>query len=207
MKDPSGQKILRSLARSSDVLLDPFRPGVMERLNCGPERIANERLIFARLSGFGQTGPMRDVAGHDINYLAQSGVLDSLRDSTGKPCPPINLVADFAGGGVMMALGVTSAIIERGNTGKGQVLDLAMSEGAAYASGFLWSMKSLFPGEKGTNMLDGGAPFYGLVIHPCDESSNFYQRLRNERWPIHGLGGNRTAILSSFSREKRACGA
>jgi len=162
MKDPSGQKIFRSLARKSDVLLDPFRPGVMERLNCGPERIANERLIFARLSGFGQTGPMRDVAGHDINYLAQSGVLDSLRDSTGKPCPPINLVADFAGGGVMMALGVTSAIIERGNTGKGQVLDLAMSEGAAYASGFLWSMKSLFPGPKGTNMLDGGAPFYGV---------------------------------------------
>ena len=161
LKDPSGQKILRSLARSSDVLLDPFRPGVMERLNCGPERIANDRLIFARLSGFGQTGPMRDVAGHDINYLAQSGVLDSLRDSTGKPCPPVNLVADFAGGGVMMALGVTSAIIERGNTGKGQVLDLAMSEGAAYASGFLWSMRSLFPGAKGTNMLDGGAPFYG----------------------------------------------
>lgn len=160
LKSPSGQNILRELAKTSDVLIDPFRPGVLERLNCGPDNIDNDKLIFARLSGFGQTGPMRDVAGHDINYLAQAGVLDSLRDASGRPCPPINLVADFAGGGLMMALGITAALFERHATGQGQILDLAMSEGAAYASGFLWSMESLFPNEKGRNMLDGGAPFY-----------------------------------------------
>merc|ERR1711970_1154418 len=148
----------------ADVFLDPFRPGVMERLNVGPDVLcgSNGALIYARLSGFGQTGPMSTLPGHDINYIAQSGVLSTLVDSKGVPTPPINLVADFAGGGLLLSNGIMAALVERGQSGKGQVLDLSMSEGSAYASSFLWQMRGLlFGGEPGENMMDGGAPFYG----------------------------------------------
>ena len=164
MKSSHGQSLVQKLTNSADVFLDPFRPGVMERLNVGPEKLcaSNEKLIYARLTGFGQTGPMSTLAGHDINYIAQSGVLSSLVDSTGKPTPPINLVADFAGGGLLLSNGIMAALIERSISGQGQVLDLSMSEGSAYASSFLWQMRGmLFTDQPGQNMLDGGAHFYG----------------------------------------------
>jgi len=163
MKEKQGQNILQSLVEKSDVILDPFRPGVLERLNCGPDDLMakNSRLIFARLSGFGQNGPLSKAPGHDINYIAQSGVLDSFRDSNGRPTPPVNIAADFAGGGLLLSTGIMAALFERETSGKGQVLDLAMSEGSAYAAGFLWAMRNrLFPNQPGKNMLDGGAPFY-----------------------------------------------
>ena len=109
------------LAKKSDVILDPFRPGVMEKLNSGPDhlRAENEKLIYARLSGFGQSGPLKYAPGHDINYIAQGGVLHSLRDDRGKPTPPVNLVADFAGGGMLLSTGIIAALFERTNSGKG----------------------------------------------------------------------------------------
>ena len=164
MKHAQGQQLVRKLTDSADVFLDPFRPGVMERLNVGPDVLcgSNSALIYARLSGFGQTGPMSLLPGHDINYIAQSGVLSTLVDSNGVPTPPINLVADFAGGGLLLSNGIMAALVERGQSGQGQVLDLSMSEGSAYASSFLWQMRGLlFGAAPGENMLDGGAPFYG----------------------------------------------
>ena len=121
----------------------------------------NPELIFARLSGFGQNGPMSNLPGHDINYIAQSGVLSALVDGNGKPIPPINLVADFAGGGLLLTNGILAALFERTKSGQGQVLDLSMAEGSAYASSFLWQMGHMFNEPRGQNMLDGGAHFYG----------------------------------------------
>jgi alpha-methylacyl-CoA racemase len=121
MKHPDGQGLIQKLAEKCDVIVDPFRPGVMERLNCGPENLLeiNKKLIYARLSGFGQNGPLKFAPGHDINYIAQSGVLNSLRDDRGKPTPPINLVADFAGGGILLATGVIAALFERTSSHRG----------------------------------------------------------------------------------------
>jgi len=163
MKSAGGQQVIQDLSAKSDVILDPFRPGVMERLGCGPDVLLerNPELIFARLSGFGQTGPMSDLPGHDINYIAQSGVLSALVDANGKPIPPINLVADFAGGGLLLTNGILAALFERTKSGQGQVLDLSMAEGSAYASSFLWQMGHMFNESRGQNMLDGGAHFYG----------------------------------------------
>ena len=120
----------------------------------------NPGLIFARLSGFGQTGPLSTLPGHDINYISQSGVLSALVDSAGKPTPPVNLVADFAGGGLLLTNGILAALLERNSSGLGQVLDLSMAEGSAYASSFLWQMGQLFSDDRGANLLDGGAHFY-----------------------------------------------
>jgi len=135
----------------------------------------NPSLIFARLSGFGQSGPMSSLPGHDINYISQSGVLSALVDSSGKPQPPVNLVADFAGGGLLLTNGILAALLERSSSGLGQVLDLSMAEGSAYASSFLWQMGQLFAGDvRGKNLLDGGAHFYDTY------------KTKDERWMAVG---------------------
>ncbi|XP_008944114.1 PREDICTED: alpha-methylacyl-CoA racemase-like, partial [Merops nubicus] len=137
---------------------------VMEKLGLGPEVLLqdNPRLIYARLTGFGQTGIFAKSAGHDINYLALSGVLSKLGRKDENPYAPLNLLADFAGGGVMCAVGIVIALYERTRSGKGQVIDASMVEGTAYLSSFLWKSENLglWSRPRGENMLDSGAPFY-----------------------------------------------
>ncbi|NXJ80241.1 AMACR racemase, partial [Trogon melanurus] len=164
LKRAAGAAALKRLCRGADVLIEPFRHGVMERLGLGPEVLLQEnpKLIYARLTGFGQTGKYAKSAGHDINYLALSGVLSKLARKGENPFPPVNLLADFAGGGVMCALGIVMALYERTRSGKGQIIDASMVEGAAYLSSFLWKSQNLGLWERpqGENMLDSGAPFY-----------------------------------------------
>jgi len=156
--------VLRKLCGSADVLIEPFRPGVMERLGLGPEVVTKEnpRLVYARLTGFGQSGPYKDMAGHDINYLALSGVLNSLGRKNENPLAPINLLADFAGGSFVCAMGIMAALLERGVSGKGQVVDSCMVEGAAYVGSWLFASRDMFVwGQpRGHNMLDSGVHFY-----------------------------------------------
>ncbi|KAI5938795.1 Alpha-methylacyl-CoA racemase [Manis javanica] len=164
LKQPRAAAILRRLCAQADVLLDPFRHGVMEKLQLGPKILQKEnpKLIYARLSGFGQSGRLCRVAGHDINYLALSGVLSKLGRSGENPYAPLNLLGDFGGGSLMCALGILMALFERTYSGKGQVIDANMVEGAAYLSSFLWKTQhlGLWEHPRGQNILDGGAPFY-----------------------------------------------
>ncbi|PAA61098.1 hypothetical protein BOX15_Mlig020004g2, partial [Macrostomum lignano] len=166
LKSPSGGAAFRRLCAASDVLIEPFRPGVMEKLGFGPDRLLaeNPRLVYSRLSGYGQSGPLAQRPGHDINYLAASGVLSRLADGDSPPRPPVNLLADFAGGGLLAALGIVAALFERQATGLGRILDANLTEGAAYLASWLFASRDLFvwrdgarPGE---NILDGGAHFY-----------------------------------------------
>ncbi|XP_064620521.1 alpha-methylacyl-CoA racemase-like [Lineus longissimus] len=166
VKQKKGQEVVAKLCQTADVLVEPFRPGVMERLNLGPDRLlsVNPRLIYARLTGYGQVGPFADKAGHDINYIATSGVLSTLGREEENPYAPINLVADFAGGGLACAMGILTALYERSHSGKGQVIDASMTAGAAYVGSWLWRSRNLdfvWTSEKrGTNLLDGGQHFY-----------------------------------------------
>eukprot|EP00054_Salpingoeca_dolichothecata_P021477 m.137572 g.137572 ORF g.137572 m.137572 type:complete len:382 (-) comp23998_c0_seq1:30-1175(-) len=164
LKQPAGVKILHRLCGKADVLIEPFRPGVMERLGLGPQVLCKENpgLIYARLTGFGQTGELKNEAGHDINYLAISGLLSTLGRQNENPIPPINIAGDFAGGGMLCVMGILLAVIERSISGKGQVVDAAMVDGAAYLSTFLYTSRKLglWQGPRGTNLLDTGAPFY-----------------------------------------------
>lgn len=164
LKSKEGIDIVKKLCISSDVLLDTFRPGVLEKLGLGPEILTkdNQGLIYARLTGYGQTGIFKERAGHDINYVAMSGILSLLSRKKEPPVPPINLLADFAGGSVLCSLGIMLALYERTKSGKGQIIDSAMTEGIAYIATWLFkSQKLLWLGEPGTNLLDGGFPFYG----------------------------------------------
>ncbi|GAB5567340.1 alpha-methylacyl-CoA racemase [Prionailurus iriomotensis] len=164
LKRQDGALVLRRLCRQADVVLEPFRHGVMEKLQLGPEILQREnpKLIYARLSGFGQSGRFCRVAGHDINYLALSGILSKIGRSGENPYAPLNLLADFGGGGLMCTLGILLALFQRTRSGKGQVIDASMVEGTAYLSSFLWKSQQvgLWERPRGQNMLDGGAPFY-----------------------------------------------
>ncbi|KAJ7158825.1 CoA-transferase family III domain-containing protein [Mycena filopes] len=176
-KVPSGKAALIRLITTADILIDPFRPGVMERLGLGPEVFLgnanspglNEKLIYARMIGFPRTGPHKDMAGHDINYLALSGVLSMLPGTAEKPSFPINLLADFAGGGLTCAMGILLALVERGKSGRGQVVDTDMVSGTRYLSSFpllgqLVPSSAMFGGARGSRLLDGGAPFYNVYV-------------------------------------------
>lgn len=173
LKHDDGRAALKALCRKADILIEPFRPGVMERLGLGPADLMaeNERLIYTRMSGFGQTGPLSRRAGHDINYCAVSGVLSALGPKEpAKPAPPANILADFAGGGLTGAFGILAAVVERQSSGKGQVIDANLAEGAAYVASAMFMTRDsekiisqlAWPNmsQRGANMLDGGAPFY-----------------------------------------------
>lgn len=166
LKKPQGQILARKLCKGQDVIIEPFRPGVMEKMNLGPEILCkdNPRLIYSRLTGFGQNGRLAPRAGHDINYAAISGVLSMLGRRAEKPLPPINILADFAGGGLMCAFGICLALLERHRSGRGQVVDAAMVDGAAYVASWLYMSRNVSPiwegGERGANWLDGGAFYY-----------------------------------------------
>ncbi len=152
------------LAGKADVLLDCFRPGTCERLGIGPDDCAavNPRLIFARITGWGQDGPRAGTAGHDINYLSQTGALSALGYRDRPPMPPLNLVADFGGGSMFVILGIVAALYERERSGRGQVVDAAMVDGVSVLAQMMWTMKSTgsLRDERESFLLDGGAPFY-----------------------------------------------
>ena len=164
LKHPDGVDVVLRLVEQADVLLEGFRPGVMERLGLGPEICLerNPRLVYGRMTGWGQEGPMAHAAGHDINYIALAGALEPLGRKGEKPTPPLNLVGDFGGGGMLLAFGIASALVERASSGKGQVVDAAMVDGAATLMGMFHSMAAIgvWSEERGTNLLDTGAHFY-----------------------------------------------
>jgi alpha-methylacyl-CoA racemase len=164
LKDPEGIGVLLRLAEDADVLVEGFRPGVTERLGCGPAECTrrNPRLVYARMTGWGQDGPLAATAGHDIDYIGVSGALAPIGRAGQRPVPPLNLVADFGGGGMLLAVGILAALLERERSGLGQVVDAAMVDGSALLTSFLHGMRAAgaWQDERGTNLLDGGAPFY-----------------------------------------------
>ena len=155
---------LRALCRTADGLIEGFRPGVMERLGIGPDVLLsdNPNLIYGRMTGWGQTGPWASAAGHDIDYIALSGVLGTLGRAGEKPTPPINLAGDFGGGGMMLAFAMVSALLAVKMGGEGQVIDCAMTDGSALLAAMIWGFRAdgSWREERGVNLLDTGAPFY-----------------------------------------------
>ncbi|XP_023289575.1 alpha-methylacyl-CoA racemase [Orussus abietinus] len=165
LKTKEGCNVLRKLSDQSDVVIEPFRKGVMESLSLGPNDLmaANRRLIYARLTGFGQSGPYANMAGHDINFLSVSGLLSMFGRYNQKPTPPVNFAADFGGGGLTCALGIVLALFERNKSNLGQVIDASMVEGTAYLGSWLFRSKQiqgLWGQPRGKNLLDSGAHFY-----------------------------------------------
>lgn len=164
LKDPGVVEAVRALIDGADVLIEGFRPGVMERLGLGPEECLsrNPRLVYGRMTGWGQTGPLAHAAGHDINYIALTGALHAVGPADRPPTPPVNFVGDFGGGGLLLAFGILAAITERTRSGRGQVVDAAMVDGATLLTTHLHAMKAQgqLGAPRGENLLDGGAPFY-----------------------------------------------
>ena len=164
LRSEAGLEAARRLLARADVLLDPFRPGVTERLGLGPDDALtrNPRLVYGRMTGWGQTGPWARSAGHDINYVALAGPLAAMGRADSPPPPPLNLVGDFGGGGMLLALGVAAALFERERSGRGQVVDAAMVDGVAllFASIVGFRQMGIWRDERESNVLDGGAPYY-----------------------------------------------
>ncbi len=164
LKRPEGTGLVLQMAAAADVLIEGFRPGVMERLGLGPDAAlaANPRLVYGRMTGFGQDGPLAERAGHDLTYLALTGVLDAIGEKDRKPVPPLNLVADYGGGTMFLVAGVLAALVERSMSGKGQVVDAAMVDGASMlaAPAFSYLASGFTTVGRGSNLLDSGCPFY-----------------------------------------------
>ncbi|KRA26081.1 carnitine dehydratase [Microbacterium sp. Root61] len=164
LKDEADAARVRALIASADAVIEGFRPGVAERLGFGPEDVAgwNPAIVYGRITGFGRTGPLALRAGHDINYVALSGALGVMGPKDGPPVPALNLVADFGGGGLLLALGVVSALLRSRVTGEGEVVDTAMVDGSALLMSMIYGFHALgrWSTERGTNLLDGGAPYY-----------------------------------------------
>ena len=164
LKKPEGLAAARELVARADILVEGYRPGVMERLGVGPDESikANPRLVYGRMTGWGQTGPLAHAAGHDINYLSLSGALHAIGEPGGKPVVPLNLVADCGGGAMLLVVGVLAALTEARNSGKGQVVDAAMTDGSALLMTMMYTLKAMgqWGQTRGSNLLDGGAHFY-----------------------------------------------
>jgi alpha-methylacyl-CoA racemase len=164
MKTPEGLAIVRDLCRSADALIEGYRPGVMERLGLGPDVLLadNRKLVYGRMTGWGQNGPLAYVAGHDINYIALTGILHTCGSTGGKPVAPVNYLGDFGGGGMMLAFGIASALLAVRMGGEGQVIDAAMTDGASLLAAMTWQMFNggTWNDTPGTNLLDGGSHFY-----------------------------------------------
>jgi len=168
LKDPADQARVLDLIDGADALIEGFRPGVMERLGLGPDAVAarNPRLVFGRVTGWGQTGPMADKVGHDINYIALSGALHPMGEPDRPPRAPLNLVGDYGGGAMFLVAGVLAALLEAKTTGRGRVVDAAMTDGSALLTGLFHAFRprGLWSDARGANLLDGGAPFYRCFI-------------------------------------------
>src|SRR5688572_5146032 len=216
--------ILR-MVRHADALIEGFRPGVMERLGLGPELCLerNPRLVYGRMTGWGQEGPLAQAAGHDINYIALTGALHAIGPSGGAPVPPLNLIGDFGGGGMLLAFGVVCAMLEAARSGKGQVVDAAMTDGSAALMAAVSGIRARggWSNERGTNLLDGGAPFYGT--YQCKDGKwvsigslepQFYELLRekaglekpsvNDRWAKETWANNRVDLGKIFKAKTQA---
>jgi alpha-methylacyl-CoA racemase len=165
LKNPDDVETALALVERTDALIEGLRPGVMERLGLGPDvcQARNPKLVYGRMTGWGQTGPLASAAGHDLNYIALSGALHAMGDADRPPPVPLNLVGDFGGGGMLLAFGLVCAVLEAKSSGKGQVVDAAMTEGAGALMALIYGMRAtgLWTEKRGDNMLDGAAPFYG----------------------------------------------
>jgi alpha-methylacyl-CoA racemase len=164
LKAPAGRAAVLRLIGGADILIEGFRPGVAERLGLGPAdcHAINPGLVYGRMTGFGQSGPMAMAAGHDLNYIALTGALHAIGPAGGKPVPPLNLVGDYGGGALYLAMGLLAALHERTQSGRGQVVDAAMVDGAASLASIFYGMTASgrWSNQRGDNLLDGGAPFY-----------------------------------------------
>lgn len=185
LKAREGAAVVRRIAAAADILLEGFRPGVMERLELGPDELcaANPRLIYGRMTGFGQDGPLAQQAGHDLNYLSITGTLGAIGPAGGKPMPPLNLVGDYGGGTMFLVAGILAALFERATSGHGQVVDAAMVDGTGMLAASIFGLHGagLWQDRRASNMLDGGTPFYdtyetkdgGYVAVACLEPQFF----------------------------------
>ena len=207
LKQPEGVEVVLRLVESADALYEGFRPGVTERLGLGPDECMarNEKLVYGRMTGWGQEGPLAHAAGHDINYIGLAGALHAIGEPGGKPVPPLNLIGDFGGGGMLLAYGLVCGMLEASRSGKGQVVDAAMVDGAASLMAMFFSMGRGFRDERGSNLLDGGAHFYntyetsdGKYVCVGSIEPQFYQllveksgvdpnrfgtQMANDQWP------------------------
>lgn len=188
LKSADDRDTVLDLIRHADVLIEGYRPGVTERLGLGPDEClaANPRLVYGRMTGWGQDGPLADRAGHDINYLATGGILHAVGRAGERPVPPLNLIGDYGGGSMFLLTGILSALWERERSGSGQVVDASMLDGASSLAHMLWSMYGggAWSDRRGENFLDGGAPFYdtyecsdGRYMAVGSVEPQFYQRL------------------------------
>lgn len=208
LKNPDALELVLGLVEQADGLIEGFRPGVAERLGVGPEDCfaRNKRLVYGRMTGWGQDGPMASMAGHDIDYIAIGGALWSLGRADSAPVPPLNLVGDFGGGGMLLAFGMVAALLEAARSGEGQVVDAAMVDGAASLMTMIHAFHrhGLWNDERGANMLDTGAPFYevyetsdGKWMAVGGIEAQFYAEL------IRGLGlEGDTSFPSQMSRDQ-----
>ncbi|TDI58633.1 MAG: CoA transferase [Alphaproteobacteria bacterium] len=174
LKNPDDVETALKLVDQADGLIEGYRPGIMEKLGLGPDvcLARNEKLVFGRMTGWGQDGPMALAAGHDINYIALTGALHAIGTTDSGPVPPLNLVGDFGGGGMLLALGVVAALLEAKTSGKGQVVDAAMTDGASMLMSMMYTMhnRGVWNDERQANMLDGAAPFYGC--YECSDGKH-----------------------------------
>jgi len=187
LKDPASKDLVLELLETADALIEGFRPGTMERLGLGPEicLARNPRLVYGRMTGWGQDGPLARAAGHDLNYIALTGVLNWIGREKQPPTPPLNLVGDYAGGGLYLALGILAAILEARNSGQGQIVDAAIVDGtAALATSVFGMHEAGMLGPRGENILDSGAPYYdvyecadGCWVSVAPIEDKFYQDL------------------------------
>jgi alpha-methylacyl-CoA racemase len=171
LKNPQGIEAIFGLLKIADALIEGYRPGVMERLGLGPDICTkiNPRLVYGRMTGWGQDGPLAQAAGHDINYIALAGALNSIGRKGEAPVPPLNLIGDFGGGGMLLAFGILCALLEREKSGRGQVVDAAMVDGTAILMTMFYGFRAMgiWEDERGTNLLDSGAPFYD--VYECKD--------------------------------------
>lgn len=211
LKNPAAVDAVLRLAEGCDALIEGFRPGVMERLGLGPEVLhaRNPRLVYGRMTGWGQDGPMAKLAGHDINYIALTGALHAMGRPGEPPAPPLNLVGDYGGGGMLLAMGILAALVERATSNHGQVVDAAMVDGAALLMSPIFGMKARgrWGAARGGNFLDGAASFYDSYACACGgfvavgpiepqffaemlrrldlEAARFEDRMNPAQWPAH----------------------
>ena len=211
LKDAGAAPVMNALVGRADVLIEGFRPGVMERLGWSPEVCArrNPRLIFGRMTGWGRDGPLAQSPGHDINYISTIGLLSTIGRRGEKPVPPLNLAGDYGGGGLLLALGICAAVYEREVSGKGQVVDAAMTDGAALLMNTVYELmqRGEWSVERESNLLDGGAHFYAAYetadaqfISIAASEPQFYRRLLHEL----GLESDSELLVEQMNRHKWA---
>ena len=214
LKTTKGIEVVLNLVEASDALFEGFRPGVMEKLGLGPDVCLqkNKKIVFGRMTGWGQEGPLAFAAGHDINYISLSGVLATIGRPGAPPVPPLNLIGDYGGGGMLLALGLVAALFETKSSGKGQVIDAAMVDGSALLMTMIYTMRGmgLWKDSLGSNFLDGGAHFYdtyeckdGKYISIASIEPKFYQLLR-EITPLEDSIFDDQLSRESWPEQKKA---